>query len=168
MATPSQTAALLRAIIKDYNYWPSSEADSPLKIGTRKGSLTDTKLLSLDARYRRRDNENNPDYQLPERQIMVKSLDQTFNEIIDGAIANLKAVKANYDNYPETLPNLEMAAESMEFSVQLYSVFQGLANPTIKEISTPSESTVTLVISGELGEGDELRSVYATSTLVYT
>jgi hypothetical protein len=61
-----------------------------------------------------------------------------------------------------------MAAESMEFSVQLYSVFQGLANPTIKEISTPSESTVTLVISGELGEGDELRSVYATSTLVYT
>jgi hypothetical protein len=61
-----------------------------------------------------------------------------------------------------------MAAESVEFGVQLYSVFQGLNGSVIREISTPNESTVTLIISGEIGEGDELRSVYATSTLVYT
>jgi hypothetical protein len=168
MSTATQTASLLRAVIKDYNYWPSSEADSPLKIGTRKGVLTDTKLLAIDARYRRRDNEDNPDYQLPDRQITVKPLHQTFKEIIDASISNLTATKANYDNHPETLPNLEMAAESVEFGVQLYSVFQGLTNPVIQEISTPGESTVTLVISGEIGEGDELRSVYATSTLVHT
>jgi hypothetical protein len=168
MATPSQTTALLRAIIKDYNYWPSSESDSPLKISTRKGVLTDTKLLAIDATYRLQDNKDNPDYQLPDRQITVKPLDETFNEIIDSAISNLTATKANYDNAPETLPNLEMAAESVEFGVQLYSVFRGLSNPTIQEISTPNESTVTLVISGEIGEGEELRSVYATSTLVHT
>lgn len=168
MSTATQTASLLRSIIKDYNYWPSSESDSPLKIGTRKGVLTDTKLFAIDATHRRRENEDNPDYELPDRQLTAKPLHQTFNEIIDAAISNLAAVKANYDNNPDTLPSLEMAAESVEFGVQLYSVFQGLSNPVIQEISTPNESTVTLVISGEIGEGDELRSIFATSTLVHT
>ena len=148
MSTATQTASLLRAVIKDYNYWPSSESDSPLKIGTRKGVLTDSKLLAIDARYRRQDNDDNPNYELPDRLITVKPLDQTFNAIIDAAISDLTAVKANYDNNPDTLPTLEMAVESVEFCVQLYSVFQGLTNPVIQEISTPDESTVTFVISG--------------------
>jgi hypothetical protein len=168
MSTATQTTSLLRAIIKDYNYWPQSESDSPLKIGTRKGALTDTKLFALDASYRRQDNEDNPDYQLPDRQIVVKTVDQTFNQIIDNAISNLTAAKTNYDNDPTTLNSLEMAAESVEFGVQLYSVFQGLANSAIREISAPNEATKTLIISGEIGEGEELRSVYATSTLVHT
>ena len=43
----------LRSIIKDYNYWGTSESDSPLTIRRTK-TLTDPQILSADASMRRK------------------------------------------------------------------------------------------------------------------
>jgi hypothetical protein len=102
------------------------------------------------------------------RSVITKSFTDTFNDLIQGAIANLEVAKENYDNDPITFPGLEMSAEALEFLVQLYGGFKTLTNPVITEVSISGEAVVTLIISGEWGTGEDLTTIYATSTLIQT
>jgi hypothetical protein len=168
MTTATQIASQLRAIIKDYNFWPTSESDSPLKVGSSKGVIDDKKLLSLDASYRRKAKVENPDYVLPTRTIQTLDFHTTFRNLINNVLDEVVAAKTNFENDPEAIANLEMAVEAAEFIVQLYSTIMNLNFPFIKEISATSETTVGLVIGGQVGSGDLLRSVYAFASLVRT
>ena len=167
--TPWKLLPYLRNVLKDYNYWPSSESDSPLKIRYFDGSFSQDIFLKLDAVLRRQANESVTGYQLPSnRSVITKSFTDTFNDLIQGAIANLEAAKENYDNDPITFPGLEVSAEALEFLVQLYGGFKTLTNPVITEVSVSGEAVVTLIISGEWGTGEDLTTIYATSTLIQT
>ena len=166
--TPWKLLPYLRNLVKDYNYWPSSESDSPLKFAWQDGSLTQAQILKLDAKLRRAANDS-PAYQLPsQRNITTKSFTDTFNTLIDGAVSNLEAAKDNYDTDDTTFPGLETSAEALEFLVQLYAGFKTLTNPVITEVSVPGEAVVTLIISGEWGTGQDLTTIYATSPLIQT
>ena len=167
--TPWKLLPYLRNLVKDYNYWPSSESDSPLKFAWQDGSLTQAQILKLDTAIRRKANQNINAYQLPtNRSIATKSFTDTFNTLIDGAISNLEAAKDNYDTDETTFPGLETSAEALEFLVQLYAGFKTLTNPVITEVSVPGEAVVTLIISGEWGTGQDLTTIYATSPLIQT
>jgi len=166
--TPWKLLPYLRNLVKDYNYWPSSESDSPLKFAWQDGSLTPAQILKLDAKLRQAANDS-PAYQLPsQRNITTQSFTDTFNTLIQGAIANLEAAKDNYDTDETTFPGLETSAEALEFLVQLYAGFKTLTNPVITEVSIPGSAVVTLIISGEWGTGQDLTTIYATSPLIQT
>ncbi|MFM7191523.1 MAG: hypothetical protein ACKOX2_12000 [Microcystaceae cyanobacterium] len=166
--TPWKLLPYLRNLVKDYNYWPSSESDSPLKFAWQDGSLTPAQILKLDAKLRRAANDS-PTYQLPsQRDITTQSFTDTFNTLIDGAIANLEAAKDNYGTDETTFPGLETSAEALEFLVQLYGGLKTLTNPTITEVSAAGEPYVSLIISGEWGTGQDLTTIYATSPLIQT
>ena len=53
MLTAALAAKLIRQILVDYNFWPTSESDSPLKVTRSKTVLTDVAILARDASMRR-------------------------------------------------------------------------------------------------------------------
>jgi len=171
MATPSQTASAIKLILKDYNWWPQSESDSPLAVKTLKTPFSNDKLLALDASARKKaaKEAGTEGYKVPTtRNVSTEPLEQTFRPIISAAIDNINAVKAGVDAGTNTLAALEVPAESLEFAVQLYGAFKGLGNPTIYKVTADGEPTVSFYLAGELPGAAGTETVYATTTLVNT
>jgi len=171
MATPSQKASSIRTILKDYNYWPGSESDSSLAIKTYKGTFSNDKLLSLDgsARKKAAKEAGTEGYKLPgNRRIGAMELDEVFRPMISAAVDNVNAAKGNIDAGVAELVSMELPAENLEFSTQLYSAFAELSNPKVYKVDAEGEPTVNLFIVGELQGLNGIESVFATTTLVNT
>jgi len=171
MATPSKTATGIKTILKDYNYWPQSESDSPLSVKVLKGTFSNDKLLSLDASARKKaaKEAGTEGYKVPTtRRVATQELAEAFQPIIATAVDNINAARANIDAGVAPLESLELPAESLEFSAQLYSAFKDLGNPKIYKVVADGEPTVSFYLAGELPGANGTETVYATTTLVNT
>ncbi len=74
MLTAALAAKLIRQILVDYNFWPESEFDSPLRVVRSKTALTDAAILSRDASMRKTAvGDVTPAYKAPDRRIECKS-----------------------------------------------------------------------------------------------
>ncbi|WP_293134852.1 hypothetical protein [Microcoleus sp. bin38.metabat.b11b12b14.051] len=155
LSTASLIVSNLRSIIKDYNYWGTSESDSPLSIRRTK-SLTDAQILVADAAMRRKVGGAN--YQVPSnRSIACKTLLEVFTPLVESSKSEISAVMG-------TIENLRLPAESLEFYVQLYSTFQQLTETKVCFVDAPNDAFVGLFITGKTT--DEI--VVAQALLVQT
>jgi hypothetical protein len=180
MTTATKTASAIRFILKDYNYWPGSEGDSPLTIRTSATELTNEKLISIDKSLRRRANEGDASYQLPDPTKLVmsqKPLPSVFRFLIQDAYSyNLTdAMNSFNSNGDIALSLLESSVEVMEYLVQLYSAFSALQNPKIWRIVAPHrdipdapDAQVSMIIEGTFVSPAETKVIYATTTLYET
>ncbi|MEO9124775.1 MAG: hypothetical protein ABI262_08830 [Microcoleus sp.] len=157
VTTPSASAIVsnLRSIIKDYNYWGTSESDSPLTIRRTK-SLTDSQILSADASMRRK--VGGASYQVPiNRPIVCQSLLEVFTPLVESSKAEVLAVMGGIEE-------LRLPVEALEYYVQLYSTFAGLSETKVCLVDAPNDPYVGLFITGKVG--DEI--VVAQTLLVQT
>lgn len=167
--SPFKLLPYLRRTIKDYNFWPASESDSPLKVVARDGVIANEVALKLDAPLRRKAHEDDTAYQFPlDRTVTTVSFENTFQTQISTAVANVQTAKTDYDTDPTTFPGLEATVETVELLVQSYAAMKDLANTRIIEVSTPSEPLVTLIICGEWSYNDETITVALTTLVTRT
>ena len=138
--TASSIISTLRQIIKDYNYWGTSESDSPLTIRRTK-SLTDPQILSADASMRRKVGGAN--YQVPvNRLIVCKTLLEVFTPLVNNAKDEVSSVMGGIEN-------LRLPVEALEYYVQLYSTFASLGDPKVCFVDAPNDPYVGLFIIGK-------------------
>lgn len=138
--TASSVASELRKIIKDYNYWGTSESDSPLTIRRTK-SLTDPQILSADASMRRK--VGGSGYQVPiNRPIVCKTLIEVFTPLVESSKAEVMAVMGGIEN-------LRLPVEALEYYVQLYSTFSLLSETKVCFVDSPNDPYVGLFITGK-------------------
>ena len=159
MLTAALAAKLIRQILVDYNFWPQSESDSPLKVARSKTVLTDTAILARDAAMRRiAVGDVTPPYKPPERRIECKTLDQTFKPLVAQSLTTVQATAMNVQSGVVGLEMLEMPIEQSEFLVQLYSAFKQLANHKVCYVvdgtNTSSDAYTGLFITGETSDGE--------------
>ncbi len=129
MLTAALATKLIRQILVDYNFWPQSESDSPLKVFRSKTVLSDAAILARDASMRRTAvGDVTPAYKPPDRRIECKTLDQTFKPLVAQSLTTVQAVATSVQSGSAGLEMLEMPIEQSEFLVQLYSAFKQLAN----------------------------------------
>lgn len=129
---------LIRQIVLDYNSWPGSESDSPLKIGRSKTALDDKAILSRDAAMRRAAVQDtgaiSTVYKPPVRRIEVKTLDQTFKPLVASVLLEVQTQDQSVQNGMVGLETLQMLIEKSEYFVQLYSAFKQLSNPKVSYV----------------------------------
>ncbi len=159
MLTAALAAKLIRQILVDYNFWPQSESDSPLKVARSKTVLTDTAILARDAAMRRiAVGDVTPPYKPPERRIECKTLDQTFKPLVAQSLTTVQATAMNVQSGVVGLEMLEMPIEQSEFLVQLYSAFKQLANHKVCYVvdgnADSSDVYTGLFITGESSDGE--------------
>ena len=171
--TGSLASKLLRESIKDYNYWGQSESDSPLAIKRTKSVMDDKRILSLDASVRRKAEQLSgltETYKAPERTIRTHTLDEIFKPLVANALLELES-KANVVKAGKAgIETLQFAAEQTEYYVQLYSVFNQLAEPKVCYVEDnvdPSQNDpyTGLFIIGGSSDGE---TVYAQGLLIQT
>lgn len=170
MLTAALAAKLIRQILVDYNFWPTSESDSPLRVFRSKTVLDDKAILSRDASMRRTAvGDVTPPYKAPERRIECKTLDQTFKPLVASALTQVQTVALSVQGGSAELEMLEMPIEQSEFLVQLYSAFKQLANHKVCYVvdgnATSSDAYTGLFITGESSDGE---MIVAQTLLVQT
>ncbi|MCC3459790.1 MAG: hypothetical protein EAZ73_09075 [Oscillatoriales cyanobacterium] len=169
MLTAVLASKLLRQILVDYNYWPESESDSPLKIARSKTVLTDTAILGRDANMRRAAvRETDPDarsYKAPDRTIQCKTLDETFKPLAIQALLEVQTAAQDVSSAMAELETLERPIEKSEFLVQLYSAFKQLTNPKVCYVADASDPYTGFFITGETSDGE---MIVAQTLLVQT
>lgn len=168
MVTTVDVRAVVRALkeaIDDFNYWPSSESDSPLRIAARKGVLDDKAILGLDASMRRKQNSEVAGYKVPSDRVISKL---TFAEkiwpIVQNALAELKGIDSEVSKAIE----IERTVEAAEFLIQVFNQFNSCANPACYEVSSPSEPYTSFFICGEGDRTGEQYTAIASTLLVTT
>ena len=159
MLTAALAAKLIRQILVDYNFWPTSESDSPLRVFRSKTVLTDVAILARDASMRRTAvGDVTPPYKAPDRRIECKTLDQTFKPLVASALTEVQTVALSVQSGSAELEMLEMPIEQSEFLVQLYSAFKQLANHKVCYVvdgnATSSDAYTGLFITGESSDGE--------------
>lgn len=173
MLTAVLASKLLRQILVDYNYWPESESDSPLKIARSKFALTEAATLSRDASMRRAAVKAATPavtgYKPPERRVEVKTLDEVFKPMISRALEEVHAAAQAVNTSSVEISTLEMPIEAAEFYVQLHGAFSQLSNPKVSYIydgdSSTSDPYTGFLISGETSDGE---TIIAQTLLVQT
>ena len=170
MLTAALATKLIRQILVDYNFWPTSESDSPLRVFRSKTVLDDKAILSRDASMRRTAvGDVTPPYKAPERRIECKTLDQTFKPLVASALTQVQTVALSVQGGSAELEMLEMPIEQSEFLVQLYSAFKQLANHKVCYVvdgnATSSDAYTGLFITGESSDGE---MIVAQTLLVQT
>ncbi|PSB53943.1 hypothetical protein C7B67_01100 [filamentous cyanobacterium Phorm 6] len=158
MLTASLAAKLIRQILVDYNFWPTSESDSPLRITRSTTVLTDAAILSRDASMRRAAvGDITPPYKAPNRRIEYKTLDQTFKPLVASALLTVQTIAQSVQDGTNGLEMLEIPIEQSEFLVQLYSAFKQLANHQVCYVidgdADSSDVYTGLFITGESIDG---------------
>ena len=159
MLTAALATKLIRQILVDYNFWPTSESDSPLRVARSKTALTDAAILSRDASMRRTAvGDVTPSYKAPDRRIECKTLDQTFKPLVASALTEVQAMAMNVQSGVVGLEMLEMPIEQSEFLVQLYSAFKQLTNTKVCYVvdgnADSSDAYTGLFITGETSDGE--------------
>ena len=170
LPTASSIVSNLRSIIKDYNYWGTSESDSPLFIRRTK-SLTDAQILTADAAMRRK--AGGSSYQVPlNRAIVCKTLLQTFLPLVNDAseVVSTLAVPLRDNEMGMTFASIQigmlrMPTESLEFYVQLYSTFEQLTETKVCYVDALNDAFVGLFIIGKAADNE---LVVAQTLLVQT
>lgn len=154
----------LKEAIDDFNSWPSSESDSPLRIAARKGALDDKAILSIDAGLRRKANSEVAGYKVPsDRTINRYSFQEKVWPIVQQAFTQLPRTVSI-----ESRIELERATEACEFLIQAYNQFAACGNPTYIEVTSPTESTVGMIVGGEADRLGESYMAIASTLLVRT
>ena len=166
MLTAALATKLIRQILVDYNKWPTSESDSPLRVArwrsapqATKTALTDAAILSRDASMRRTAvGDVTPPYKAPDRRIECKTLDQTFKPLVASALTEVQAMAMNVQSGVVGLEMLEMPIEQSEFLVQLYTAFKQLTNTKVCYVvdgnADSSDAYTGLFITGETSDGE--------------
>lgn len=164
MLTAVLGSKLIRAILTDYNFWPESEGDSPLKIARSKTALDEKAFLSRDASMRRAALKAlDPamlTYKPPARTLTVKTLDEVFKPLAAAALLEVQTGTQAVQDMTAGLETLEIPIEKSEFYVQLYSAFKLLANPKVTYVSDDAATLTTpdaytgFFISGETTDGE--------------
>lgn len=153
--TIQQIIATLRLIIKDWNYWGQSESDSPLKIGRTKSTIDP---LKIDAKLRKK-----AELPVPElRTVTTKTLDETFNPLIESSYQELKTVFESITD--QNYVQIQDLAEPLEYYVQLKNAFLQLTDVSVNYVDAENDSSVGLIIQGKSGT----ETVYATALLTQT
>lgn len=170
MVTTVDIRAVVRALrlaIGDFNYWPSSESDSPLRITSRRGVVDDKAILGLDASMRRKQNSEVAGYKVPSDRIITRfSIAEKIWPFVQRAFTELKQIQtAEIAQANE----IERMVEATEFLVQVFNQFNSCGNPVCIQVSSPSEPQyIGFLICGE---GDRLGEQYtaiASTLLVNT
>ncbi|MDQ2096776.1 MAG: hypothetical protein QQW96_03915 [Tychonema bourrellyi B0820] len=171
MLTAALATKLIRQILGDYNYWPESESDSPLKVVRSKTALDEKAILSRDASMRRaavQDSAPATAYKPPVRTVQVKTLDQVLKPLVRSTLAEIQAQAPAFEA-GTGLDAMQKLIEKCEYFVQLYSAFKQLANPKISYVvdgnNTSSDPYTGFFISGESTDGEV---VIAQTLLVQT
>lgn len=159
MLTAALAAKLIRQILVDYNFWPESESDSPLRVLRAKTPLDDKAILSRDASMRRTAvGDVTPPYKPPERRIECKTIEQTFKPLVMMALDEVQTAATSVSGGTQGLEILEAPIEQAEFLVQLYSAFKQLANTKVCYVvdgnATSSDAYTGLFITGETTDGE--------------
>ena len=158
VATPTASSIVsnLRSIIKDYNYWGTSESDSPLTIRRTK-SLTEAQILSADASMRKK--VGGTTYVVPTTRVAAnKTLLEVFTPLVTSSVNAVNGIM------PINIQALLLPVEALEYYVQLYSAFATLNEPKVSLVDAPNDPYVGLFITGKVG--DEI--VVAQALLVQT
>ena len=157
MLTAALATKLIRQILVDYNFWPQSESDSPMKVARSRIVLDDKAILFRDAAMRKAAAAD-PTYKPPSRRIEYKTLDQTFKPLVASALTEIQTNAESVQNGTAELETLEMPLEQSEFLVQLYSAFKQLANPKVCYVvdgdNISSDPYTGLFIIGETSDGE--------------
>ena len=171
MLTAALATKLLRQVVLDYNYWPESESDSPLKIARSKTALDEKTILSRDASMRRaaeQDSGSTTAYKPPVRTVQAKTLDQVLKPLVRSTLAEIQEQVPAFEAGTD-LEAMQKLIEKCEYFVQLYSAFKQLANPKVSYVvdgdNTKSDPYTGFFISGESTDGEV---VIAQTLLVQT
>ena len=165
--TGAIASKLLRAVISDYNFWGESESDSPLSIKRTKSVLDEKKILSLDATARRKA-EQTEGYKPPTRTVVTKKLHEVFLPLVKNSLEQLEGKSASIGIAEDQIKveTIQSTAESLEYYVQLYSVFNQLDEPTAYYVEDSAGDPYTgLFITGKSSDGE---TVFAQSLLIQT
>ena len=156
MLTAVLALKLLRSILVDYNYW-LSDGDSPLSVSRHGQKLTDKTILSRDAALRcASEKGSNPGvpYKPPKRRIEIQTLDQTFKPLVIDALVIVETIVQESEG---DLENLQLPLEKSEFFIQLYGVFNQLANLKVYYVfdidNVIFNAYIGLYITGESSDG---------------
>jgi len=157
MLTAVLAVKLIRQILVDYNSWPESESDLPMKV-YRSKTFDDKAILARDARMRRvQEKVANPTatgYKPPERRIETKSLTEGLRPLIilagDECEAAFQLVKDN----TASVTTLESPIEVVECLVQLFSAFSELTNAKMSYVIDATDPYTGLFISGTTADGE--------------
>ncbi len=157
MLTATLAVRLLRQILQDYNYWPESESDSPLKVARSKSVIADKDILARDASMRKAITAT-AGYKVPERRIECKTLDQTFKPLVATSLLQLQTAAEAVKTAGAELGILEVPIEQAEFLIQVYGVFKQLANTKVcyvkDDIKAPDDAYTGLFFTGETSDGE--------------
>jgi len=162
MNLPTNGSAIvsnLRAIIKDYNYWGTSESDSPLTI-RRARTFNYPQILSADASARRK--VGGAGYQVPiDRPIVLKTLLEVFTPLVNNAKDEVSSAMGG-------IGNLRFPAEALEYYVQLYLTFAALTETKVCFVDAPNDPYVSLFIFGKVDSGLNSMIIIAQALLIQT
>jgi hypothetical protein len=152
MLTAPLASKLLRQILEDYNYWPASEGDSPLKVSRSKVLADESLILSRDASMRRAAvkaaDPTATGYKVPNRVVEPCTLAMCFGPKIIQAKAELDAASAGLSESNLTpVAGMEMPAEALEMLVQLYNAMQQLSNPRVYIVRDVPQNPPSIVLS---------------------
>ncbi|MGL5509313.1 MAG: hypothetical protein ACRC2J_18320 [Microcoleaceae cyanobacterium] len=173
MTTPSKTASAIRAILKDYNVWPSSVLEPKI---SSTAVFDQAKILSIDKSLRKKYLEINPAYVMPSYApealgVTIRkhdSLSFTFNGAISSTVKEVNTYYNLLATEPGILPQFELAVERLEYYTQLYSAFIALQNPEMHTVHGGSGGIVSLIVSGGFGDPtitDGFRVIYFSTLL---
>lgn len=164
MLTAALVTKLIRQILVDYNTFPQSESDSPLKIARYRNApeagktFNDKAILSRDASMRKKAVGEIPSYKVPERRIEVKTLDEVFKPLVATALTQVQTVGTAVQSGRGELGLLQKPIEQSEFLVQLYTAFKQLANSKVSYVvdgtNTSTDAFTGLFITGESSDGE--------------
>lgn len=147
MITASDAAKLLRASIKDYNYWGESESDTPLVVKRTK-VMSQEKMLALDTGARKKAS-GEVAYVPPNRQIRQETLAEVFTPLIENSLTEVKTHDTS-----QGYEGLKMKVEALEYYVQLESVFQQLSDVSVSYVEDSSDPYTGMFITGKGSEGE--------------
>lgn len=160
MLTAALTTKVLKQVLTDYNQWPS-DGDSPLLVRRSKTPVTEQSILTRDASARRASELGSFTgiYKPPTRTVKKLTLKEVFQPLV------LRSIQLTSDFAQEViggiaaLENLQLPIEISEFYVQVYSLFNQLAENCIYEVRaepTPEIDNpyIGLYIVGKSSDGE--------------
>jgi hypothetical protein len=150
--------ALLRASIKDFNYWGESETDTPLVTKRSRTLFTADKALIADAAMRKKATGSTT-YKPPERQVRFKNLADVFKPLIaynmDRLVNFTQAVQVGHLQ----VKSLQEPLEACEYYVQLFNIFSYLNESGVYYVEDVDSNVAPdpyrgIFIFGRSGDGE--------------
>lgn len=162
MLTAALASKLLRQILTDYNQWPS-DGDSPLTVRRSKTPVTEESILSRDASARRASELGSftGTYKPPARTVKKLNLKEVFQPLILRSVELTSEFAVEVSGGILSLESLQLPIEKSEFFVQIYSLFNQLAESCVFQVTaepTPEIDNpyIGLYITGKSADGENI------------